>query len=158
MEVAGVVLGAIPIALYALDNYGRCLKITKDIIRYQATLETFRLHIFIQKQQLLVTLRNIGMPLGHDRLPDKTKLKSHLERLYPHSNAEFMSIVAQMEGHMAKLLDKLDVDPRGKVCTDGTSTYPPMLTHDDTNCIHSPAGQLTLPNEQPGIGVVSSVA
>jgi len=159
MEVAGVVLGAIPIALYALDNYNRCLTVAKDVIRYQATLETFRLHIFIQRQQLLVTLRNLGMPLAHDRLPDKTELKSHLERLYPESNAEFMSIIAQMERHLATLLDKLDVDSRGKVCYNGTPACPPDFDiYDDTNCVRSPNGQPTLPSEQPGIGVVSGVA
>ncbi|KAK3381820.1 hypothetical protein B0H63DRAFT_476666 [Podospora didyma] len=114
MEVAGVVLGAMPIALYALDSYRRCLRVTRDVIKYEGTLETFRLHIFIQKRQLQVTLQNIGLHLNDGQLPTKLELKEHLGRLYPDGHAEFMSILAQMEAIFGKLLEKLDVDPQGK--------------------------------------------
>ncbi|KAK0733076.1 hypothetical protein B0T26DRAFT_745167 [Lasiosphaeria miniovina] len=114
MEVVGVVLGGIPLALYALDSYKRCLRMTKDVVKYGATLETFSLHIFIQRKQLELTLRNVGLRFEEGQLPTRRELDTHLARLYPSSHAEFLSILSQMEGIMAKLLDKLDVDSQGK--------------------------------------------
>ncbi|KAK3375685.1 hypothetical protein B0T24DRAFT_572047 [Lasiosphaeria ovina] len=114
MEIVGVVLGGIPLALYALDSYKRCLRMTKDVVKYGATLETFRLHIFIQRKQLELTLRNVGLRFEEGQLPTRRELDTHLARLYPSGHAEFLSILSQMEGIMAKLLDKLDVDSQGK--------------------------------------------
>ena len=56
MEAAGLVLGAVPGALYALDNYKRYLRVTKDVIKYEATITTFHHQVFIQKKQLELTL------------------------------------------------------------------------------------------------------
>ncbi|KAK3985657.1 hypothetical protein QBC44DRAFT_404018 [Cladorrhinum sp. PSN332] len=114
MEVAGLVLGAIPIALYALDNYKRCLKVATDIVKYETTLDTFRLHIFIQKKQLEITLQNIGLNLTEGRLPTKSELQQHLEIAYPQENSEFIKIISQMEILLETLLDKLDIDSLGK--------------------------------------------
>jgi len=55
METAGVVLGAVPLVLYAFDNYERCLGQIDDYLRYQSTLQTIRTHVFIQGEQLNVT-------------------------------------------------------------------------------------------------------
>ncbi|KAK4168493.1 hypothetical protein QBC43DRAFT_310323 [Cladorrhinum sp. PSN259] len=114
MEVAGVVLGALPIALYALDNYNRCLQATKDIVKYQATLEQFRLHIFIQQAQLEITLRNLGLHCPEGQLPKKSDLQRRLEQVSPHGYANFMGIILRMENLLEKLLDKLELDAKGK--------------------------------------------
>ncbi|KAK5661837.1 hypothetical protein OQA88_9941 [Cercophora sp. LCS_1] len=115
MEVAGVVLGAIPISLYALDNYKRCLQAAKDVIRYEATATTFRQHVFIQKKQLELTLRNTGLHLFDGQLPMKTQLGEHLSRMYSAGEcAEFMGIIEEMEKTMTRLLEKLDLDSQGQ--------------------------------------------
>ncbi|KAK7403826.1 hypothetical protein QQX98_010397 [Neonectria punicea] len=117
MDVTGVVLGGIPIALYALDSYKRCLRGVHGVLGYEATLETFRRHIFIQKMQLEVTLQNIGLHADDGQLPTQVELKDHLQRLYPDNCEKFMDILAQMEGILAKLLYKLNVDSQGKACS-----------------------------------------
>ncbi|KAK0622605.1 hypothetical protein B0T14DRAFT_564048 [Immersiella caudata] len=115
MEVAGVILGAIPVALYALDNYRRCLRVTKDIVKYEATITTFRHHIFIQKKQLEVTLRNVGLQIFDSRLPTRTELQRHLSARYSKKDCEqFMGIIDEMEKIMDQLLHKLDLDAMGK--------------------------------------------
>ncbi|RMJ08410.1 hypothetical protein CDV36_011974 [Fusarium kuroshium] len=115
MEVTGVVLGGIPIALYVLDNYKRCLRAAKDIKNYQRKLEVFRLHVFVQNEQLQVTLQNIGLHTIDDQLPTKADLKEHLESLYPADKCDkFIGILSEMEEIVKKLLDKLDVDTQGK--------------------------------------------
>ncbi|KAK3339683.1 hypothetical protein B0T25DRAFT_361481 [Lasiosphaeria hispida] len=115
MEVAGLVLGAIPIALYALDNYTRCLQATKDVIKYEATITTLRHHVFIQKKQLEVTLHNTGLHIVNGRLPTKAQLKEHLSNMYSAGDCgEFMGIIYEMEKTMAQLLHKLDLDSQGK--------------------------------------------
>lgn len=115
METAGVVLSGIPIALYALDNYTRCLNAVKDVLRYEDTLKSFRLDVFIQQKQLAVTLQNIGLSFREGQLPTKVELESRLQCLYPDNCDEFMDILSRMELHLAKLLYKLDVDSQGKV-------------------------------------------
>ncbi|KAI0469640.1 hypothetical protein GGR56DRAFT_662314 [Xylariaceae sp. FL0804] len=109
MEVAGLLLGGIPIALYAIDNYKRCLDPAKDYWRYQSTLTAIRMNVFVQKEQLDVTLRNIGLTK-----PSPLELSEHLHERHPTKAAEFLSIIDRMEEVVAKLVEKLDVDLTGK--------------------------------------------
>ncbi|KAH7149896.1 hypothetical protein B0J13DRAFT_549043 [Dactylonectria estremocensis] len=110
MEVAGVVLGGIPLLLYALDNYKRCLEPGKDYWRYASTLCAIRSHVFVQQEQLDVTLRNIGLVK-----PTRTELEQHLRELYPKSKcSEFLSIVDNMEKTVGHMMEKLDIDADGK--------------------------------------------
>ncbi|KAH7160731.1 hypothetical protein EDB81DRAFT_782864 [Dactylonectria macrodidyma] len=110
MEVAGVVLGGIPLLLYALDNYKRCLEPGKDYWRYASTLCAIRSHVFVQQEQLDVTLRNIGLVK-----PTRTELEQHLRELYPKSKcSEFLNIVDNMEKTVGQMMEKLDIDADGK--------------------------------------------
>ena len=110
MEAAGVVLGAIPLALYALDNYHRCLELTKDYLRFEATIKLIRRHIFVQQEQLHITLRSIGLVN-----PTATELEEHLQQLYPDKCVAFVDIIQHMESLLNKLMNKLDIDSHGKV-------------------------------------------
>ncbi|KAJ3580542.1 hypothetical protein NPX13_g21 [Xylaria arbuscula] len=110
MEVAGLVLGGIPIVLYAFDNYKRCLEPGKNYWRYESTLSMIRSHVFVQQEQLDVTLRNIGLVN-----PTRVELELHLTKLYSTSKCvEFMAIIDNMETIVRKIMDKLDIDMKGK--------------------------------------------
>ena len=124
MEVAGVILGAIPVALYALDNYRRCLRATKDVVKYEATITTFRHHIFIQKKQLEVTLRNVGLQVFDGQLPTRAELQRHLSARHSEKDCkQFMGIIDEMEKIMGQLLHKLDLDVMGKVSSSHLQKY-----------------------------------
>ncbi|KAI0010164.1 hypothetical protein F4779DRAFT_616893 [Xylariaceae sp. FL0662B] len=109
MEAAGVALGALPIALYAIDNYHRCLKPARNYLDYKRTLQEIRRNLFVQQQQLQVTLQNIGL-----QNPTLDQTKEKLRQLYPGCFEEFMEILAHMDEILASLMTKLDVDFNGK--------------------------------------------
>ncbi|KAI1123241.1 hypothetical protein F5Y10DRAFT_252238 [Nemania abortiva] len=110
MEVAGLVLGGIPLLLYAFDNYKRYLEPGQSYWRYNSTLSTIRSHMFVQQEQLDVTLRNIGLVN-----PSRLELEQHLSELYPKSKcAELIAVIDNMEATVRKTMDKLDIDIQGK--------------------------------------------
>jgi len=49
MKVPAFVFGGLPVALYALDNYHRCLGLIKDHWKYESTLKFISSHIFLQQ-------------------------------------------------------------------------------------------------------------
>jgi hypothetical protein len=69
------------------------------------------MNVFIQQEQLDTTLRNIGLSK-----PTAEELHVHLKSSYPNKADEFINILSHMDGLVQKLMDKLDVDTRGKVC------------------------------------------
>ncbi|KAH7174587.1 uncharacterized protein B0J16DRAFT_183258 [Fusarium flagelliforme] len=110
MEAAGLVLGAVSVVLYAFDNYERCLSQVKDYWKYQSTLQTIRTHVFIQGEQLNVTLSGIGLTR-----PTRQELEEHLTEIYTKGKCdEFMAIIDRMEALLAKMMASLDVDSSGK--------------------------------------------
>lgn len=110
MEVAGVVLGGIPLVLYALDNYHRAWNPAKDILQWGSTISTIQMNIFLQKQQLDTTLSNLGL---HD--PTRIELEERLRQHYPDKFEMFMQIIDAMEDNVANLMEMLDIDAKGKV-------------------------------------------
>lgn len=112
-EIAGVVLGAISVMISTLDKYRGGLSVAKDHWRYDSTLQTIRLSLFVEREQLQVTLRNIGY---FEPTIKPNELEGHLRRLYPGKHAQFMGILSHMGEIVEKLADKLDVDSKGKVC------------------------------------------
>ncbi|KAK6834322.1 hypothetical protein PG987_009016 [Apiospora arundinis] len=109
MELAGLVLGGLPIALVAMDNYHRCLQATRDYWRYESTIKLLRNHIFLQQEQLHKTLRDIGLTD-----PSPVRLQEFMRQKYPGKYEVFVDIIAHMDGLLEKLMDTLDVDIDGK--------------------------------------------
>ena len=105
--IAGLVLGGIPIALWALEKYHDPVK---SYWKYDMTLSTLRDNIFVQQQQLQITLRLIGL-----NQPSIVELRECLEEKYPDKHKEFLSIIGHMEELTKGLLDKLEIDMDGRV-------------------------------------------
>ena len=105
--IAGLVLGGIPIALWALEKYHDPVK---SYWKYDMTLSTLRDNIFVQQQQLHITLRLIGL-----NQPTINELRECLEEKYPNQYREFLSIIKHMDEITKGLLDKLGIDMDGRV-------------------------------------------
>ncbi len=106
-EVAGVVLGGIPVVLLALEKYHDPVK---SYWKYDTTLSTLRTNIFVQQQQLRITLSLIGL---EDASIDE--VRECLKEKYPLQQQEFLSILQGMDNIITSLLHKLEVDISGKV-------------------------------------------
>ena len=110
MEAGGLVLGAIPIILHAIDNYRRFLEAAKDSWRFESTIKLIRSHIFVQQQQLQMTFRGLGLTD-----PTDYELEEVLRHRFPTKCDAFLDIIARMDGLLAKLMDKLEIDAQGRV-------------------------------------------
>jgi hypothetical protein len=106
-EITGLVLGGIPLVLWALEQYHEPVK---SYYKYDMTLSTLRNNIFVQQQQLHITLGLIGL----DK-PNITELRECIEEKYPSQRTEFLSIIGHMDKITKGLLDKLEIDMNGKV-------------------------------------------
>ena len=157
--IAGLVLGGIPIALWALEKYHDPVK---SFWKYDMTLSTLRDNIFIQQQQLHITLRLIGL-----YQPTIDELRECLEEKYPNQHKEFLSIIKQMDEITKGLLDKLKIDLDGRVryfeftllapfinvtpCSACCCKYHSCLGP-KSDFLYSHYGQVTRPNELNGSG------
>jgi hypothetical protein len=115
MEVAAFVLGALPVVLYALDNYQRCLKPVRNHWKYEMTLKQIRQHVYLQQEQLKATMAGLGLDN-----PTKAQLRDHLRRVYPHEPEKcenFMGILETMDKLLEGMMRDLDTDMHGKVRT-----------------------------------------
>lgn len=106
-EIAGLVIGGIPLVLKALEYYHEPVR---DYWRYDSTLGTIRSNIFIQQEQLDVTLSKLGL----DRLTP-SQLEQHLKQQFPGKYSEYMTIFGRMGMIVKNMMDKLDIDIQGKV-------------------------------------------
>jgi len=109
-EVIGVVLGAVPLILYALDNY-------RASRRRKETIETIRSKIFVNRRILITTLQRLDPTFS-----EKTKMvdiKVALEVDHPAQAEEFMKIIVSMDEKMNEIARMLYPDAQGPV-----SSYP----------------------------------
>jgi hypothetical protein len=107
-EVAGLVLGGIPIAIWALEKYAEPFN---AFHYYRNSIETLRTNLILQNRQLQTTLSNIG--LGNK--PSINELRECFEAQFPQISRELMFIVQHMDQVTAGLLKNLDIDVDGKV-------------------------------------------
>lgn len=110
MEVAGVVLGAVPLILHALDNYGKVWDPVKQAWRWEETFQTIRNQIFLQKEQLDTTLETLG-------LADATmaEVEYALQIHHPLQCKQFMRIICEMDGPISDISSCLYPDADGPV-------------------------------------------
>jgi hypothetical protein len=83
----------------------------KDYWRYGSTLMTIKMNIFVQKEQLNVTLSNLGSHGATTLL----EVEDLISKRYPAKYEMFMDIIRKMESILAEMMEKLDIDANGKV-------------------------------------------
>lgn len=105
-----MVLGAVPIILFALDNYQRAWGPVKDFWHWQDTIGTIRNNIFLQKRQLDVTLESLGL-----RDPTWSEVEAALRVRHPDYHERFLDIIREMDRLVNQVLRNLDVDVMGQV-------------------------------------------
>ncbi|OIW26836.1 hypothetical protein CONLIGDRAFT_717050 [Coniochaeta ligniaria NRRL 30616] len=101
-EVAGLVLGGIPIAIWALEKYDEALDTFSN---YHVVIRTLRTNLVLQQLQLQATFASMGL----DR-PTKDELKAHLESKFGHNAHHLLFVVQRMEDITSALLLNLEVD------------------------------------------------
>jgi len=113
MEAAGVVLGAVPVILYALDRYQRARDPIKDIWNWSETIETIRNQIFLQKRQLQTTLSVLDLEITDSTT--MAEIKAALQTSHPHACERLMAIIGQMNILLNEVAHDLIPDTYGPV-------------------------------------------
>ncbi|KAI0538722.1 hypothetical protein GGR58DRAFT_283322 [Xylaria digitata] len=112
-ELAGLVLGALPLAIWALERYSEPLE---TFHRYRTTIESFRSQIIIQNYQLEKTLLNLGLRKDASR----EELQQCFEAKFPQISRELIFIVRQIDEVTTELIKSLDVSIDTKVDQQGS--------------------------------------
>jgi hypothetical protein len=107
-EVTGLVLGGIPLAIWALEKYAEPLE---AFHKYRISIETFRTDLILQNRQLQTTFCNIG--LGKE--PSSEELRECFDTKFPGISRELLSIIQRMDRAITSLMKNLDIDVNEKV-------------------------------------------
>lgn len=102
-EITGLVLGAIPLAIWALEKYAEPIEAYH---RYRVSIECFRTDLILQNEQLRITLSNVGLTGERTR----GELQEFFEMSFPNISREALSIIHRMDSAMVDLIKRLDID------------------------------------------------
>jgi hypothetical protein len=111
-EVAGLVLGAIPLIVLALDKYQACLDFGKNYARYTDTLTSIRDEVSIQQMLFQDTMRAIGL---HE--PTYVELEDCLQTRFREHHKTLMRCIQGMDSTITELMERLEVDTTSRVST-----------------------------------------
>jgi hypothetical protein len=111
-EVAGLVLGAIPLIFLALDKYQACLEFGKHYARYTDTLMSIRDEVSIQQMLFQDTMKAIGL---HE--PTYVELEDCLQIRFPEHHKTLVRCIKGMDSTIAELMERLEVDTTSRVST-----------------------------------------
>jgi hypothetical protein len=107
-EVAGFVLGGIPIAIWVLEKYAEPFETFHN---YSISIETLKTSLVLQDRQLQATLSGIGL----SRESSIDELRECFDTKFPDISHELMFTVQRMEKVTADLLKNLNTDINRKV-------------------------------------------
>jgi len=102
MEVAGLVLGAIPIVIWALENYAKPFR---DSDNERIVIGTLRTGLLFQQERLKRTYERIGL----DKPSDK-ELEDRLNELFPQMAEHLLLTIREMDRLVSAVLTDLKVD------------------------------------------------
>lgn len=106
-EIAGLVLGGIPMVIWALDKYSESLQ---GVWKYEDSVLSLRNQLWVQRQALQVTLSGNGL----NELSSE-ELEQCLAARFPNKQRECSSIIERMHTIVKSLLEILGVDENGQV-------------------------------------------
>lgn len=106
-EAAGLVLGGIPLAIWALEKYAEPLEVYRN---YHNVVSTLHANLILQKRQLETTLVNIGL-----ENPSAVELQECFKAKFPDIHRELIFIIERMDESTGQLLKDLNIDTNGKV-------------------------------------------
>ncbi|KAI0023992.1 hypothetical protein F4780DRAFT_687084 [Xylariomycetidae sp. FL0641] len=100
MEVAGLVLGGLPLVLMAAEKGA---KLANNVFRV-STVQNLRLRVFTQQEQMNVTIANLGLV---DPTPEE--LFECVRERYPAKYPHFLEIIKHMDKATTKLMSELEI-------------------------------------------------
>lgn len=112
MEFAGVFLGAIPVALLAIQAHREVLQVRKNHKEYNRIIGNIRVNVIVQQKSLASTLQMIGL---HPDTASERQLQQRLQICCPQYANDCFILMSHMRQKMEDLLDRLDVDSQGRV-------------------------------------------
>ena len=133
VEIVGIVLGALPLAISAVEHYHDGLDPLRDYLRYNSTLKSLRTRLRVQQDLFEGTLMRLLLgelstsqaqalfsEVGHHvdgkqwNTPEiDEKLRNRLGGKYEN----FMDVIREMEAAMRRLMKNLDIDIEERVGT-----------------------------------------
>lgn len=102
-EIAGLVLGTLPLVIWALEKYAEPFEFYN---KYRITIETQRDNLVMQNLQLRATLAEIGL----SDESTKEELVQCFQAKYPETCAHLLSIIQRMDNTIAELMRDLKID------------------------------------------------
>jgi hypothetical protein len=129
LEVAGVVLGSLPLVISALEHYANGINTAKRFWRYKSEVRSILLQINTERSIFVNTIELLLSGIvGIERMNDfisggsfwkkagveldlELKLKNRLRGAYE----IYVANVRGMEAALLKMREKLVLDPKGKV-------------------------------------------
>lgn len=143
VEIIGLLLGALPLAISAVEHYRVGFDTLKEYSQYENTLKSLRTRLWIQQELFEGTLQcllreDISESQAKALFPDASlkfdrslwgsaEIKAKLQRKLDNKYRNFMDVIEEMEMVMRQLMKKLDVDIEEKVKQD-MKLAEPLLT------------------------------
>lgn len=126
MEVTGVVLGAVPLILYVLDNYKRVWGPVNRFLRWEETIETIKNEITLQTRLLDATLQKLDFNFDPDdpnHRPTLNQVEYALQIRCPDKSEDLMVIIQQMDNLVNQVAANLCPDAHGPVSPESPSEF-----------------------------------
>lgn len=111
-EIAGLVLGGIPLIFLALDKYQECLEQGRNYCKYNDMLLDIRTEVFVQQKQFYNTIELLGL-----YEPTYNELDQYLQVHFPEEYMQFARYIKKMDTTVKQLMEKLEIDVQDKVGT-----------------------------------------
>ncbi|KAF2999809.1 hypothetical protein E8E13_006509 [Curvularia kusanoi] len=113
MEVAGAVLGAVPIIIYALESYGKAVEVMNDAHKWLDTIEEIQDVVEVQTEMLRVTLRTLGVEWAPQTGIPIEVIEMALKERKPLQWERFVRIIQRMDVMMTEMARDLCPDMKG---------------------------------------------
>ena len=115
MEIAGVVLGAVPVIVNALESYEKAAQILKDTHKWLDTIQEIQDDIDVQVYGLCTTLQSLGIEWTQKSGIPITEIETALKECKPLKWDMFLRIIQRMDALLTEMAKDLCPDVKGPV-------------------------------------------